>query len=365
MTTLDRIEIAGFKSIKEMDIELRPLNILVGANGAGKSNFISVFNLVSQIVARRLQSFVAQSGGANALLHYGSKITDSIYVQLHFGQNGYIFKLAPTVEDRLFFAEETVWFHDHTLYERPYDELLGVGNEETELVDDFGRGKTRIGSYVLQALKSWRVYHFHDTSDTAKVKLTGDINDNASLRVDAGNLAAFLYRIQETEPVYYDRIVQTIRLVAPFFDNFLLRPDPLNPNKIRLEWREVGSDSPFGAYVLSDGTLRFICLATLLLQPDETLPATILIDEPELGLHPYAITLLASLLRSVSTKRQVIVTTQSVTLVNQFAPEDIIIVDREEGRSLFTRQSLPQLQDWLDEYSLGELWEKNVIGGRP
>jgi predicted ATPase len=195
------------------------------------------------------------------------------------------------------------------------------------------------------------------------MKQTGDINDNRVLHPDASNLAAFLYLLQETKSDYYRYIVETIRLVAPFFDDFVLRPNPFNENKIMLEWQEQGSETTFDATYLSDGTLRFMCLATLLLQPD--LPATILIDEPELGLHPYAITVLANLLRSAATQTQVIVSTQSVPLVNQFVPEDIIVVDRQDGQSTFERRSTKDLADWLDEYGVGDLWEKNLLGGRP
>ena len=212
-------------------------------------------------------------------------------------------------------------------------------------------------------MKSWHVYHFHDTSATAKIKFPGDIEDNVELRDDASNLAAFLYLLRERHPAHYQKIVRSIQLVAPFFDNFDLKPSRLNPEKIRLEWREKGSDAYFNAHALSDGTLRFMCLATLLQMPDP--PATILIDEPELGLHPYAITLLAALLRSAATHTQVIVSTQSVTLVNQFKPDDLVVVERQDNQSVFRRPDAQALAEWLEDYSVGELWEKNLLGGRP
>jgi len=183
------------------------------------------------------------------------------------------------------------------------------------------------------------------------------------LRSDAGNLAAFLYLLQKTSSTHYEVIRDTIRLVAPFFDDFVLRPMPENENKIRLEWREIGSDHPFLAHHLSDGTLRFICLATLLLQPK--MPSTILIDEPELGLHPYAINVLASLMRSASKRSQLIVSTQSVTLVNQFEAEDLLVVDRKDHATTIERVDPERLTEWLEDYALGDLWEKNVLGGRP
>lgn len=360
---LNRISVKGYKSIRELeDLELRSLNVLIGANGSGKTNFISLFTLLRQIVEETLQLYVAQSGGADSFLYFGQKTTDQIVISLAFGDNGYNCRLVPAAGDTLIFADEECWFHDRSRYPTPSNIYLGSGHKETKLVEAVDRDD-RIARYVLDAMHSWRVYHFHDTSPSAGVKLTGDLDDNRFLRPDASNLAAFLYLLQEQYSQHYRKIVSTIRLVAPFFDDFALRPRPLRPNSIQLEWSERGSDTYFDANYLSDGTLRFMCLATLLLQPD--LPATILIDEPELGLHPYAITLLAALLRSAAKQTQVIVSTQSVSLVNQFGPEDIIVVDREEGQSVFKRLAQADLVSWLDDYGMGDLWEKNLLGGRP
>jgi predicted ATPase len=362
MSSLERIEIRGFKSIREMNLPLESLNVLIGANGSGKTNFISAFELLNSIVESDLQLFVAQSVGVDGLLYFGQKVTDRVSIRLDFGVNGYLTKLVPSVQDTLIFAEERCWYQG-VGHEGPRYVWLGRGHKETQLHEEAKKQDGRIASYVLERLKSYRIYHFHDTSASAKIKQPGHIDDNAELRADASNLAAFLYLLQETEREHYDRLVKTIRLVAPFFDDFRLRPAPRNPDTIKLEWREKGSDAYFDAHSLSDGTLRFMCLATLLLQP--TLPSTILIDEPELGLHPYAITLLASMLRSAANKTQVIVSTQSVSLVNQFEPADIVVVDREEGESKFKRLEAQEIASWLEDYGLGDLWEKNILGGRP
>ena len=359
---IDEIYLTGYKSIRELDLKLQPLNVLIGANGAGKTNFISLFTLVRNIIDRRLANYVREQGGANALLHFGRPTTDEIEIRLTVGPNGYSCNLAPGAGDQLFFTSEMIWFRGEG-YQKPYEDHLGSGHQETRLFNEVGQSTTRIARYVIQSMKSWRVYHFHDTSSSAGVKQIGKLSDNAVLRPDAGNLAAFLYLLQETEPHSFRRIVTTVRQVAPFFDNFVLRPDPFNKDNIRLEWQEKGSEDYFIADYLSDGTLRFICLATLLLQPN--LPSTILIDEPELGLHPYAITLLASLLRKAAKQTQVIVSTQSVPLVNQFQPEDIIVVNRDGPASTFHRLAQDELEIWLDDYGLGDLWEKNILGGRP
>ena len=360
---LDTIEVTGFKSIRQLKLKLRPLNVLIGANGAGKSNFIALFKLLNEMIEERFQLFIGREGGSSSFLHFGPKITDQITLRLEFGQNAYACAWVSTVDDRLIFAQERYFFFGG-IWTNQYIETFGSGHEESKLPRFAKQGRlSSVLDHVYYNLISWKVYHFHDTSDSAHLKKLGDINDNLYLRPDASNLAAFLYRLQQTASGHYETIRETIRLVAPFFDDFILRPLPENETKIRLEWREQGSDYPFLAHHLSDGTIRFICLATLLLQPH--LPSTILIDEPELGLHPYAITVLASLMRSAATKSQVIASTQSVSLVNQFDPEDLLIVERREQATVIEPLDPQRLSTWLEEYALGELWEKNVFGGRP
>jgi predicted ATPase len=374
MRPVNRIEITGFKSIREAKLDLSKLNVFIGPNGAGKSNFIGVFKLLNRIIDQKLSVYVAEQGGANSLLHFGRKRTQKISLKLDFadGKNRYGCVLSPSAEDALFFEEE--WcgysgsFQSTGYASDDYRVPMGRGHKETQLLTEaqsYRNEKKRdgIAAYVRDDFRSWRLYHFHDTSPSAGVKQTGDLTDNRFLRDDASNLAAFLYQLQETQRSHYDNIVGAVRMVAPFFEDFVLAPSELNADKIRLEWKEVGSDEYFNASALSDGTLRFICLATLLLQPK--LPSAVLIDEPELGLHPAAITLLAELLRSTSNRSQVIVSTQSVTLVNQLAPEEVVVVEHLDGSSAFRRLSDEQLKDWLGDYGLGELWEKNLVGGRP
>lgn len=363
---LDRIQVKGFKTIREADIKLNSLNVLIGPNGVGKSNFIGLFKLINNLIEGRLQVYVATSGGAGGFLHFGRKRTPNLSLKLSFSDatNGYECELISTDEDGFIFAEEKTWFHDKEKYPNPYVSPLGVGHNESQLVNPkTATTYTNLKAHVKNAMKSWKIYHFHDTSPEARVKQPCELHDNRFLKGDASNLAAFLYLLNQDNPNCYKSILDTVRMIAPFIEDFVLEPLALNKEMIRLEWTERGSDQVFGSSALSDGTLRFICLATLLLQPN--LPSTILLDEPELGLHPYAITLLAELLRGAATKTQVIASTQSVSLVNQFEPADILVVEREDGQSVFRRLDQGSLDVWLDDYGLGDLWEKNLLGGRP
>jgi predicted ATPase len=361
MRTLQELTIMNFKSIREQRLRLNPLNVFIGSNGSGKSNLIEVFRILREIVNQNLAGYTAKKGGADALLHYGRKTSRTMQFSLDFGEgdalNGYFIALHGTDTDKLFIGREVAYsgkrdgptHGDHDVQNVAESELRAPG--------------TLTSRQILRDLESYRVYHFHDTSDHAQLKATVDVDDNRFLRPEAENLAAFLYWLQEREPAHMANIRDTIRQIAPFFDDFHLAPLRLNLDKIRLEWRERGSDAYFNASAFSDGTLRFICLATLLLQP--SLPSLVLLDEPELGLHPAAVTVLASLLASAAQRTQVMVATQSVTLVNQLAPDQVWTVDRANGASVFSRLDTADMTDWLENYALGELWEKGVLGARP
>ena len=354
---LSLIKIEGFRSIKNCELRLNGLNVLIGANGAGKSNFIGFLQLIQQMLEGNLQRFVSKSGGPDSLLHFGRKNTEHLRGEVYFGNNGYKFVLEPTADNRMMFEDENLWWN---MYE---DWGVGSGHFESKVEEK--KHRTRIYDYTVPAMKKWRVYHFHDTSETALVKQLHSIEDHDYLRPDARNLAAFLFRLQRDYESSYKQIVKTLRLVAPFFGDFRLRKNAENTEQIELQWTEKGEDVPFKAHHLSDGSLRFICLTTVLLQPRELQPETIIVDEPELGLHPYAIEILAALFRSASKEKQVIVSTQSVNLLNQFQPKELIVCERKGRSSVFRRLESEDLNTWLEEYSLGELWEKNILGGRP
>ena len=357
--SLSTITIHGYKSIEKLEsFKLSNLNVLIGANGAGKRNFISIFKLLNEIYEQRLQIFVQQQGGPDSLLHLGREMTDKIHAEFYFKANGYYFDLIPTIDNRMIFQNEYLWFKGQIYSSSSH--LIGSGNAESNLKDS----TDTFAPYVRSALKAWHIYHFHDTSDTAKVKRKHPTNDNIKLKPDAENLAAYLRMLSTKYSEEYRRIVETIQLVLPFFDDFVQRED--ESEFIELEWFQIDRpNTPLKAHLLSDGSLRFICLTTLLLQPKALLPDTIIIDEPELGLHPYAISVLADIFKQVSEDKQLIISTQSVELINEMESENIIVVDQNQGKSTFKRFEKEELEEWLEDYSLGELWKRNVLGGRP
>ena len=364
MALLNKLSVNGFRSIDSCELELQRLNVVIGPNGAGKSNLIGVFRFLDSVLAKQLQLYIGEHGGPDRLFHHGEKTTPKMSFRFDFGANAYNFCLKPAVGDTMVFDWETIYFHD-TRYPRPWNLVIGAGHKETvlhETANTSGQGR-RVAEHVLHEVRNWVVYHFHDTSASAPAKKTQDIDDNRVFRPDAANLAAFLYWMKLNHATEYRHVVEHVQLVAPFFEDFILEPSRNNANKIKLEWKQKESDAYFDGYSLSDGTLRFICLAVLLLQP--SLPSLILVDEPELGLHPFAITILAEMFEAAARRSQVMLATQSVTLLNQFAPEAVIIADHDRRRTCFRRLTEQDLSGWVDDYSVGDLWEKNVIGGRP
>lgn len=359
--SLDKLTISGFKSIRELkDFELKDLNIFVGANGAGKSNLISFFRMVQSLIEGTLADYVRDNGGISDLLYNGRKATKQMEFETRFGSRGYRFKLKPGPGEGFALTDEARFYeHGSRWWE------LGSSGDNSSLLVKEAKGTSRDGKLskpVYNAINSWKIYHFHDTSSTAPMRHAEIVEDNKVLRYDASNIGPFLLRLRNNEKSYYDEILHACLLVAPFFDDFLLDPQQLGPKtKVALSWKTKTSDYPMQPYHLSDGSIRFICLATALLQPNP--PSTIIIDEPELGLHPEAIRILGELIEDAAKRTQIIIATQSPLLLDQFSIEDIVVVNRKEGQSAFERLKRTDFNEWLEDYSVGELWTKNVIQG--
>jgi len=364
---LKRISLEGFKTIRSL-VNFEPLSktVLIGPNGAGKSNFISFFRMISWVLSgsNHLSRYVGQQGGSRRILHDGPTCTKEIKAELTIqtsaGENDYVFHLFHAAGDILVFSDEKYRFSHANRENKANWTSLGAGHKEPELLNAAAEHKT--AKVICNLLKKIVVYQFHNTSDFARIRGKWPADDNRWLKEDAANLAPMLHRLKIQETQYYRRIVDTIRLVFPVFSDFELESDY---GYLMLQWKETGTDEIFNASQASDGFLRIVALITLLLQPSKDLPDTLILDEPELGLHPSAANIIGGLITAASIKTQVILATQSVLLVDCFDPGDIVIVERPERASKFRRLIPDELVDWLAAYSLSELWEKNVIGGRP
>lgn len=349
---MERIKIQGYKSIRELDLKLNPVNIFIGANGSGKSNFLSFFEFLKNIYNQNLQEYVALRGGVEKFLHKGEKNTEEVSARLWLNLNGYSFTLKKG-EDRFIFTREGLWYANNPNYDNPID-VASLSAESNLRYNPIPRA-----DYILGYLDALQKYHFHDTGENSPFNKVSNIENDKFLLYDKGqNLAAYLFFIHNEDRIVYNFIIKTIQSIAPYFLDFVLRPE--SNGNIRLRWQSKHSSMIYGANDLSDGTIRFIALTTLFMQP--RLPQTIIIDEPELGLHPSAIARLAGMIKSVADKGcQVIVATQSTDLISHFDPEDIVTVDQINGESVFSRLSSETLQNWLDDYTIDDLWKRNII----
>jgi predicted ATPase len=386
---LRQIFLKGFKSIDSsvgQRIPFGNVTILLGSNGSGKSNLISFFEMLQCLVKQELAEFVGKQG-VSRLLFYGPKYTNEIVFEAFFddgADNRYEVILKRRLPDGLFISHEKIEFgqYDPAIREN-FQATCHNAENGYRLISDFyfvPRGerdesglaidKRSTSQLIYDFLSGIRLYQFNDTSETAKIKDRCYVDDAKYLRHDAGNLAALLKMMKEYGPYakYYERIVRRIQRIMPQFGNFDLEPIPGAKDYIRLNWIDSsGSDYQFDPHQISDGSLRFMALATLLLQPPDLLPRFIVLDEPELGLHPAAIAELAGMVKIAAQKTQVLLATQSTRLIDEFDLENIVIteLDKTSHRSVFKQLKAEYLQDWLSRYSLSELWEKNVLGGQP
>jgi predicted ATPase len=360
---IEKLRIQGFKTFADAEVELRSCNILIGGNGAGKSSLLSVLKMLRSLGLGELQHYVAKSGGANDLLRRAIPPTSDLELYLELvtitGKSQYRLFLNRTENDRLL-----IRFLHIDRFE--FDSTPSGGERHLrEPVQGLELKPAEMSTGEPKLFTGLRVFHFAETAIASPASFECDLDDNQELREDGRNLAAFLYLLEQRQSTAYRRITNIVGQVLSGFGGFILQPSALNPNRIRLRWRMKGTEGDFGPHQLSDGTMRFILLATLLHQPAEMLPKIIAIDEPELGLHPAALNLVASLIRVAAHHCQMIVATQSAALVDEFEADDVIVVHQHEHGSKLERLSSELLQEWLAEYSLGELWEKNVVGGGP
>lgn len=355
---MDSIRIKGYKSFKDITVPLERINILIGSNGAGKSNFLSLFELLGNAYEGFLARSVAQAGGVDKLLHNGRKQTDRVSIDVTEGVNSYRLELMES-DGTLIVEKESLGYSSRPTFWTYYD----IANFKPETALKGYNGMTR-GDYIKQYMSQIKKFHFHDTGRTSP--FTGEsnvVNDSYMLYSKGDNLAAFLYGIMTKYPMVYKRIVKVIQSVAPFFHDFYLVPN--ENGGIRLQWKDKYSEVIYGPNDLSDGTIRFIALAVLFMQPK--LPKVIVIDEPELGLHPVAIEKLAGLIKTAANRgTQIIAATQNAELISNFQPSDILTVDQRDGESQIRRLNTDELSVWLNDYTLGDLWKQRIMkGGQP
>lgn len=370
---IDAIHVKGFRSLADVKIDDLPaVAVLIGANGSGKSNFIRFFEMLGWMLgAHRLGEFIQRQGGADDQLFGGSKLSTrmdaTVAMRTDRGRNDYRFTLTHAHPDRFIFTEEAFRFsRDDRPTEAPW-QRLGSSHSEAKIVEaaqspgsvDVNPTTARV---LVNLLRGCAAYQFHDTSDASHFKKKWDVEDHNDLRAHGGNLASVLLRLEREDFQRFERICHHIGRVLPVFDRFQIEE---SYGKASLRWKAKETDKTFGAHLTSDGSLRFFALTTLLNLPPAMLPDVILLDEPELGLHPAAMTLVGGMIQALGRDRQIIVATQSPLLVDTFGLNEIIVLELQDGETKVRRLDTREYQHWLKEYTTGELWQKNLLGGRP
>ena len=364
LNRLASIHIKGFRSLADVKIDNLPqVAVLIGANGAGKSNFIRFFEMMSWMLrSQKLAEFVQRQGGADDQLFGGSKNTPSMEAELTMktkqGSNDYQFTLAHAHPDRFIFTNEGFQFRRESSSTKMPWHYLGSAHEEARIVTS----KHPTARAIAHLLKSCAIYQFHDTSDYSNFKKEKDKEDNHFFRAHGENLAAVLFYLEREDPKRFQMICRHISRGLPTFDRFQIEE---KHGRVLLRWKAKGMEKTYGAHLTSDGSLRFFALVTLLNLPTEILPEVVFLDKPELGLHPTALALVANMIKSLANERQIIVATQSPLLVDEFGLDEIIVLELQDGRTEARRLDEDEYRHWLDEYSTGELWQKNLLGGQP
>ena len=361
---IQSVRIEGFRSLRNIqNLELPQLTVLIGANGAGKSTLIKFFEMLSWMLkAKNLQEFVLRHGGGDDQFFMGSRKTSRIHAELCLetaaGNNDYRFDLVHlSAGDTVMVMNEAYRFSAHGLLTKAnWTELKDIG-KESGLLDQ----KNKTATTIANLLKQCSTYQFHDTSVNASIHNRWDITESFRLRSDGGNLAAVLLDLQHADHKRFQLIIRQIQRVLPAFKDFVLEPES---GKVLLRWIGAQSDKIFGSHLTSDGSLRLFCLLTLLNLPPMRLPDVMFFDEPELGLHPHAITLVAEMFKRLSINRQIFIATQSPYMVDCFDLENIIVASANSGETELRNLPRDQYQEWLDdEYEISDIWLKQVVGG--
>lgn len=358
------VSIEGFRSLRNIqDLELPQLTVLIGANGAGKSTLIRFFEMLSWMLkSQNLQEFVLRHGGGDDQFFMGARKTPRIRAEICLetvmGYNEYRFDLTHlSASDTVMVMNEAYRFSDRTYPDRAKWTELGEVGKESRLPGQ----KNKTAATITKLLRQCATYQFHDTSANASIRNRWDVTETFRLRSDGGNLAALLLDLQSTDPRRYQLIVRQIQRVLPIFKDFVLEPQM---GKILLRWIGKHSDKVFGAHLTSDGSLRLFCLLTLLNLPPERLPDVMFFDEPELGLHPHAITLVSAMFKRLAVFKQIFIATQSPYMVDCFELENVIVASANDGETVLRNLPREQYQAWLDdEYQLSDIWLQQAVGG--
>lgn len=378
------LQVDGFRRLQKLELPLRPLNVLIGANGVGKTSVLEVMSLLSASATGRLQDTLSAAGGLGSVMTLGRPDPMRLHLTMPVEQAEpieYEFTLVAgglgysLPEERLtqrrpgtdgkdpFFKFIDSRHRDIRYFDTDAGKLVRPTWDHKPLETSLSQVPKmfREPERFRELLASSSLYHALDVSPRAAVRLPQPMQPAPLPGPDGENLMSCLYFLRETERHRFDAVEDTLRVVFPNFDR--LDFPPAAAGSLTMAWRDKQYAKPLYPHQLSEGTLRFLWLVTLLQSPE--LPTVTLIDEPEVSLHPEMLRLLAGLFREASSRTQLIVATHSERLVGFLQPAELLVCDLDEaGTATITRADDLDLEGWLAEYSLDQLWRLGRLGGR-
>jgi predicted ATPase len=380
----ERLEVKGYRRLRRIDLSLRPFNVLIGANGVGKSSILEVIDLLAASADGVLEQTISHSGGVSSLITADGK-TDSMHLALHMpvtAEQPIVYQMSIASEGNGYsIVREELTQQQDQGSEKPFRFL----NANAAIVEYYKAGAKkpdrpnweykRMETALSQVPKMYKkpenfrnvlassaeIYHTLSVSARAPVRLPQSMQPARTPGTDGEDLLSCLYLMRETERDRFEAVEDALRAAFPTFDRIDL--PPAAAGSLTLAWRDRSFVRPIFPHQLSEGTLRFLWLVTLLQSPE--LPAVTLIDEPEVSLHPEMLQLLAELMREASSRTQLVVATHSDRFVRFLDPDELVVCDLDEcGGTTVRRASDLDLDAWMKNYSLDQLWSMGRLGGR-
>jgi predicted ATPase len=390
MMKISTLHMHNYRCLVDVELPIRDLTVVIGPNGAGKTSLLEVFQLLERGCQQELGSFLASQGGVQAVLSHpriaGRPPCLQIGVELDVQSDqsdapmDYRFELAGQQVGYMINSERLEWQFDPQA-KKPF-QYIDAHRDRLYYADptkavkmaqpdwDYNRLELALAQVpkmyrepetLRSMFASTRHYSFLDVSPRAVVRSSQSLTPDTRPGPNGENLYSALYNMRASHRDIYERIGALLE--QGFADFKRLEFPVVGAGQVTLAWYERGSREPLYPNQLSEGTLRFLWLITILLATPE--PALLLLDEPEVSMHPELLKLLAALLQDASVRSQIVVATHSPDLIRWLQPEEVLIADKEDGVTRFTWADELDLDEWLEEYTLRDLWLMGNLGGRP
>jgi predicted ATPase len=380
MHKINRIKISGFRRLKNVDLQVRPFMVLIGANGVGKTSMLDAFSLLSASASGNLNGSLSQFGGIANLLTRGKSEEVSFLVDMTVPGHQpleYDLHLAPRASGYSIVREvlsqerglSTPFKHidssdkDIRYYEIDQERLVRPTWEHNPLETSLFQVPKmfRQPEEMRRILATTTQYHVLDVGPRAPVKLPQPMKPATLPGADGEDLVPYLYYLRETDKNRFESIIDTLRAVFPDFEE--LNFPPAAAGMLTMTWKDKNFKKPIYMNELSEGMLRFLWLVSLLQSPD--LSTITMIDEPEVSLHPELLSLLSDLMREASKRTQLIIATHSDCFIRFLKPEELVVMDiDEDGCATAKWADSLDIEQWMSEYSLDEVWRMGRMGGR-